>query len=319
MKRITVHEFGEPEMMRLEEASLPEAGPGQVVVAIKAAGVNPVDTYIRAGLYGARELPYTPGFDAAGVVETAGKGVTRFKPGDRVYTSGTLSGAYAGAALCLESQIHHLPERISFPQGASIGVPYATAYRALFQKAWATPGSTVLIHGATGGVGTAAVQLARAAGLLVIGTAGTEKGRDLARENGAHHVVEHGKPEHFKEVMDLTGGRGVDCIIEFLANVNLGGDLKILAKGGRVVVVGSRGSVEIDPRDAMGKDALVLGMSLFNATEAELNGIHAAIFAGLENGTLNPVVGLQFPLAGAAQAHHAVIEQKAFGKIVLVP
>lgn len=319
MKRITVQEFGEPEVMRLEDASLPEAGPGQIVVAIKAAGVNPVDTYIRAGLYGAKELPYTPGFDAAGVVETAGKGVARFKPGDRVYTSGTLSGAYAGAALCLESQIHPLPEKISFPQGASIGVPYATAFRALFQKAWAAPGETVLIHGATGGVGTAAVQMARAAGLLVIGTAGTKKGRDLARENGAHHVVEHGKPEHFKEVMELTGGRGVDCIIEFLANVNLGGDLKILAKGGRVVVVGSRGTVEIDPRDAMGKDALVLGMSLFNATEAELKGIHAAIFAGLENGTLNPVVGLQFPLAEAAQAHHAVMEQKAFGKIVLVP
>lgn len=319
MKRITVEEFGEPEVMRLEEASLPEAGPGQIVVTIKAAGVNPVDTYIRAGLYGAKDLPYTPGFDAAGVVETAGKGVARFKPGDRVYTSGTLSGAYAGAALCLESQIHPLPEKISFPQGASIGVPYATAFRALFHKAWAAPGETVLIHGATGGVGTAAVQMARAAGLLVIGTAGTKKGRDLARENGAHHVVEHGKPEHFKEVMELTGGRGVDCIIEFLANVNLGGDLKILAKGGRVVVVGSRGTVEIDPRDAMGKDALVLGMSLFNATEAELKGIHAAIFAGLENGTLNPVVGLQFPLAEAAQAHHAVIEQKAFGKIVLVP
>lgn len=319
MKRITVHEFGEPEVMRLEEASLPEAGPGQIVVTIKAAGVNPVDTYIRAGLYGAKNLPYTPGFDAAGVVETAGKGVARFKPGDRVYTSGTLSGAYAGAALCLESQIHPLPEKISFQQGASIGVPYATAFRALFHKAWAAPGETVLIHGATGGVGTAAVQMARAAGLLVIGTAGTKKGRDLARENGAHHVVEHGKPEHFKEVMELTGGRGVDCIIEFLANVNLGGDLKILAKGGRVVVVGSRGTVEIDPRDAMGKDALVLGMSLFNATEAELNGIHAAIFAGLENGTLNPVVGLQFPLAEAAQAHHAVMEQKAFGKIVLVP
>lgn len=319
MKRITVHEFGDPGVMRLEEASLPEAGPGQVVVRVKAAGVNPVDTYIRAGVYGARELPYTPGFDAAGVVESAGKGVAGFKPGDRVYTSGTLSGAYAGAALCLESQIHPLPDRVSFLQGAAVGVPYATAYRALFQKAGALPGNTVLIHGATGGVGTAAVQLARAAGLTVIGTAGSKKGRDLARENGAHHIVEHGRPEHFKEIMDLTGGRGVDCVIEFLANVNLGGDLKVLAKGARVVVVGSRGTVEIDPRDAMGKDAVVLGMSLFNATESELKGIHAAIFAGLENGTLNPVVGLQFPLVEAAEAHRTVIERKAFGKIVLVP
>lgn len=319
MKRITVHEFGEPGVMKLEEASLPEAGPGQVVVRVKAAGVNPVDTYIRAGVYGARELPYTPGFDAAGVVESTGKGVAGFKPGDRVYTSGTLSGAYAGAVLCLESQIHPLPERISFPQGAAVGVPYATAYRALFQKAGALPGNTVLVHGATGGVGTAAVQLARAAGLTVIGTAGSKKGRDLARENGAHHVVEHGRIEHFKEIMDLTEGRGVDYIIEFLANVNLGGDLKVLAKGGRAVVVGSRGTVEIDPRDAMGKDAAVLAMSLFNATEAELKGIHAAILAGLGNGTLNPVVGLQFPLVEAPEAHRTVLEQKAFGKIILVP
>ncbi|MBI5588251.1 MAG: NADPH:quinone reductase [Deltaproteobacteria bacterium] len=319
MLRIAVSEFGEPEVMKLEEASLPEAGPGQVVVSIKAAGVNPVDTYIRAGLYGTRELPYTPGFDAGGVVEAVGKGATRFKPGDRVYTAGTLSGAYAQFALCLESQVRALPEKITFSQGAAIGVPYATAYRALFQKARAVPGETVLIHGATGGVGTAAVQMARASGMVVIGTAGTKKGRDLARENGAHHVVEHGKPDHLKDVMEITGGRGVDCIIEFLANVNLGGDLKTLAGGGRVVVVGSRGAVEIDPRDAMGKDAVVLGMSLFNATETELKSIHAAIFAGLDNGTLNPVVGLQFPLAQAPEAHHAVMEQKALGKIVLVP
>lgn len=319
MKRITVREFGEPEVMKLEEASLPEAGPGQVVVSVKAAGVNPVDAYIRAGMYGAKDLPYTPGFDAAGVVESVGKGVQGFRPGDRVYTSGTLTGAYAGAALCLESQIHPLPERTSFMQGAALGVPYATAYRALFQKAGAVAAETVLIHGATGGVGTAAVQLARGAGLVVIGTAGTKKGRDLARENGAHHVVEHGRPEHFKDIMELTGGQGVDLVIEFLANVNLGGDLKVLAKGGRVVVVGSRGTVEIDPRDAMGRDAVIHGMSLFNATEADLKSIHAAITAGLENGTLNPVVGLQYPLKEAPEAHHAVMERKAFGKIVLVP
>jgi len=319
MKRITVHEFGDPEVMRLEDASLPEAGPGQIVVSIEAVGVNPVDTYIRAGLYGAKDLPYTPGFDAAGVVDAVGKGVERFKPGDRVYTSGTLSGAYAGAALCLESQLHLLPVKTSFAEGASVGVPYATAYRALFQKAGAAPGETVLIHGATGGVGTAAVQLARAAGLQIIGTAGSKKGRDLARENGAHHVVEHGRAEHFVEIMELTEGRGVDCVIEFLANVNLAGDLKILSKKGRIVVVGSRGTVEIDPRDAMGKDATVTGMSLFNASQGELASIHAAIFAGLDNRTLRPVVGMEYPLAEAPEAHHAIMERKAFGNIVLLP
>jgi NADPH:quinone reductase len=317
MKTIRVSEFGPPEVMKLTDAPAPVAGPGQVLVEVKAVGVNPVDSYIRAGIYGMRELPYTPGFDAGGVVKSAGAGVERFKPGDRVYTSGTLSGAYAEFALCLESQLHRLPERLTFAQGASLGVPYATAFRALFQRARVAPGETVLIHGATGGVGTAAVQLGRCNGLTVIGSAGTTEGRDLAMENGAHHVVEHNKPGHLKDVLDITGGRGVDCVIELLANVNLGVDLKVLAKGGRVVVVGSRGTVEIDPRDAMARDAVILGMSLFNATEMEISSAHSAIFAGLENGTLRPVVGQQMPLGEAPEAHHAIMEKKAFGKIVL--
>ncbi len=320
MKAIRIHQFGEPEVMKLEEVPDPQPGPGQVLVRVHAAGVNPVETYIRAGIYPNKpDLPYTPGADAAGIVEALGSGARHVAVGDRVYTSGTISGAYAEKALCQESQVHRLPERISFQQGASLNVPYSAAFRGLFQRARAVPGETVLVHGASGGVGIAATQFGRAAGLTVIGTAGTEDGRRLAEEQGAHHVLDHHNPKYLDQVMTLTEGRGVDVILELLANVNLGKDLGILTKGGRVVVIGSRGTVEINPRDAMSREAVILGMTLWNATEREVASIHAAIGAGLENGALRPVVGREMKLVEAPSAHRTVIESKAYGKIVLIP
>ncbi len=320
MKAIRVHEFGAPEVLRLEDVAEPSAGSGQVVVRVYAAGVNPVDTYIRAGAHAAKPpTPYTPGSDAAGTVEAIGEGVTTVAVGARVYVAGALTGTYAELALCEESQVHALPERITFAQGAGVFVPYATAYRALMQRARGVPGETVLVHGASGGVGTAAVQIARAAGFNVIGTGGTERGRQLVTEQGAHHVLDHRAPNYLEELMKLTNGRGVDVILEMLANVNLAKDLNVLAKGGRVVVIGSRGAVEIDPRAMMGRDSQILGMSLFNASAGELSSIHAALGAGLEAGTLNPIVGREFPLADAARAHEAVLEPGAHGKIVLLP
>jgi NADPH2:quinone reductase len=320
MKVIRVHEFGGPEVLHLEEAPDPNPGPGQVVVRLSAVGVNPVDTYIRAGLHAVRpSLPYTPGTDAAGTIEAVGEGVTRFAEGDRVYTGGTVSGAYAEKTLCLESQIHPLPAQISYAQGAAVNVPYTTAYRALFHRAQARAGEVVLVHGASGGVGSAAVQLARAAGMTIIGTGGTDEGRRLVKEQGADHVLDHHASGYLDQVLDLTGGRGVDVILEMLANVNLGKDLKILARFGRVVVIGSRGSVEIDPRAAMMRDANIVGMTLLNVSEDERAKIHAELVASLTNGALRPVVGREFPLAEAARAHEAVLEPGAYGKIVLIP
>jgi NADPH2:quinone reductase len=320
MKAIRVHEFGGPEVLRLEEVPTPRPGPGQVLVRMHAIGVNPIETYIRTGTYAYKPtLPYTPGNDGAGVVEDIGSDVNELKPGDRVYTARSVSGTYAEFALCTTEQVHPLPANISFGQGAAVGTPYATAYRGLFQRADAKSGETVLVHGASGGVGTAAVQLARARGLRVFGTAGSDEGSKLAREQGAHEVFDHHAPDHFEQIMKATGGRGVDVIVELLANVNLGKDLTILAKGGRVVVIGSRGRVEIDPRDAMQRDADIRGMVIPNTPPAEMASIHAALVAGLENGTLRPVIGKEFPLAEAAQAHRAVMEPGAFGKIVLVP
>jgi len=319
MKAIRVHEFGGPEVLRLEDVPELQPGAGQVVVRVAAVGVNPVETYIRAGTYAVKPaLPYTPGSDGAGTVAALGKGVTRFAVGDRVYLAGSVSGTYAELALCDESSVVPLPPKTSFAQGAALYVPYGTAYQALFHRARAHSGETVLVHGASGGVGIAAVQMARASGLRVTGTAGTDRGRKLVLAEGAHEVLDHAAPDHFEKALALTGGRGYDVIVEMLANVNLARDLTILARGGRVVVVGSRAPIEINPRDAMMRDGSILGMTLRNATPADLAAIHAALAAGLENGTLRPVIGQQIPLAEASRAHRAVMEPGAYGKIVLV-
>jgi NADPH2:quinone reductase len=318
MKAIRVHQFGEPDVLKLEDVPDPVAGPGQVVVRIRAAGVNPVETYIRKGIYGPKTFPYTPGSDGAGTVESVGAGVTRFKAGDRVYTAGSISGTYAEKAVCAESAVHPLPDRITYPQGAAIGVPYGTAWRAIFLKARPFPGEWLLIHGASGGVGIAATQLARPLGVTIVGTAGTEQGRKLVLDQGAHHVLDHTAAHYLDKAMALTGGRGFDAILEMAAHTNLGKDLTILAQNGRVVVIGSRGPVEINPRETMKRDASILGMTLMNATDRESAGTHAAIVAGLENGTLRPIVGAEMPLAQAPQAHEKVMASGAFGKIVLL-
>jgi NADPH2:quinone reductase len=309
--------------MKLEQVPDPTPGDGEVLVRIRAAGVNPVDTYIRAGQYARKPpLPYTPGSDGAGEVEAVGAGVSGFSRGDRVYIAGYGdrpggAGTYAELAVCTPSQLYKLPARTTFGQGAALGVPYATAFRSLFQRAAARPAETVLVHGATGGVGIATVELARAHGMFVIGTGGTEAGLKAAREHGADVVVNHRNAGYTDEIMKATGGRGADVIIEMAAHTNLGRDLTLLARGGRVVVVGSRGPVEVNPRDAMGRDAAILGMTLFNATDRDVAEIHAALIAGLSNGTLNPIVGREVPLADAANAHTAVMEPGALGKIVL--
>ena len=271
MKAIRVREFGPPEVMKLEDVPDPNPGAGQVVVKVEAAGVNPVDTYIRSGQYRPDlKLPYTPGQDAAGVITAIGADVKHRKVGQRVYVARSISGTYAEQVLCKEFQTHPLPEGISFGQGAAIGVPYGAAFRALFQRAHAVGGETVLVHGASGGVGIAAVQLASAAGLNVIGTAGYKDGLALVQAQGAHHVLNHHSTGYLDQIPSLTCGRGVDIVLEMLANVNLEKDLDVVATGGRIVVIGCRGRIEIDPRASMGKEASILGMTLFNASEKEL-------------------------------------------------
>src|SRR5713101_1769045 len=282
MKAIRVREFGAPEVMKLEETPAPKPEAGQVLVRVKAAGVNPADTYMRSGAYAIKPpLPYTPGMDAAGIIEAVGAGVAKFKPGDRVYTAHSVSGTYAEFVLALATQVHPLPEGISFVQGAGVYVPYGTAYHALHHFAKARAGETLLVHGASGGVGIAALQMARAMGLVVFGTAGTDRGLDLAKREGAHQVFDHTKAGYQDAVLQATTGRGVNVILEMLANVNLGADLKLLALNGRVVVIGSRGDVTITPRELMARRGSIHAFTLWAVTETEEREIHAGLIAGM--------------------------------------
>jgi NADPH2:quinone reductase len=318
MKAILVREFGDPEVLKLEEVQPPKPSAGQVLVRIHAAGVNPYDTYMRSGAYARKPpLPYTPGSDGAGVVEAVGEGVKKVKRGDRVYTTHTLSGAYAEYALALEQQLHPLPAKVSFSQGAGVWIPYGTAYHALHHVAKAHASETVLVHGASGGVGTAAIHIARSIGLTVLGTAGTPAGLEIVMREGAHQVFDHRKAGYQDEILKATANRGVDIILEMLANVNLAHDIKLLARDGRVIVIGNRGEVTINARELMARRASIRGFTIFDITPGEESDIHAGLVAGLENGTLRPVVGKELPLADAARAHKEILEPGAAGKIVL--
>ena len=240
-----------------------------------------------------------------------------------IYVSGTAEGkahgAYAQLAVCSPEQVHRLPNRISFSQGAGLFVPYVTAWRALFGRANTRAGDRVLIHGASGGVGSAATQFAVAAGATVIGTAGTDEGLAVVRAQGATHAVNHRSDGYLDQVTALTDGKGPDVILEMLANVNLDHDLTFVAPGGRIVVIGNRGRVEIDARKIMTKDISVFGLALWGIPADEVRRAHAAIIAGLDRGTLTPVVGIELPLAEAAEAHRRVMDPGAKGKIVLIP
>ena len=319
VKAIVVREFGGPERLRLEDVENPKPGPGEGLVKLEAIGVNPVETYLRSGNYTRRpELPWTPGTDGAGVVVEAGAGFPH-APGARVYLFGGRPGTYAQLCAVHASRAFALPGSLTFEQGAALGVPYGTAHRALFHHGGGKKGETVLVHGATGGVGVAAVQLARAAGLRVIGTGGGPEGVSFLKELGVDAALDHRGNFYLDEAVAFCGGRGPELIVEMLANVNLPEDMRVAAPRGRIVIIGSRGRVEIEPRAAMTKDLSVLGMSLSNLTDAERGELHGELGRLLAGGKVSPVIGRRFPLENAAAAHAAVMESGARGKIVLIP
>lgn len=309
MRAIVMTAFGGPDVLRFVEIPDPEPAYGQVRVRLYAAGVNPAEAYIRTGHYAffKPELPYTPGFDGAGIVETIGEGARGCKPGDRVFVSGLMArrhtGTYAEKVVCDADAVFPLPEGICFEAGAAIGFPGIAAYRALFQCAGLKPAEKVLVHGASGGVGTVAVQLARACGAFVIGTVGSPASMQTVRNLGAHAVLNHTTPGYLEALPDITGGTGPDVIVEMLADKNLENDMRVVGEHGRIVIVGSRGELNITPRLLMAKESRVMGMAIWHASPEEAAMAEAAVAAALRSGALHPVLGETFPLAEAAQAH----------------
>lgn len=308
----------------LAVAKLPALVPtaSEVLLRVLAIGVNPVETYIRSGTYGKplSEFPYTPGNDCAGIVAEIGPGVTKFKPGDRVYTIKTKTGAYAEYALADEKMVRPAPASLTDAEVAAIPTPFYTAYRTLFHRLNVRPGRTILVHGATGAVGVPALQMAKAHGLTVIGSAGTADGAAAIAPH-CHTVVMHGDGvKTVESVLAATGGAGVHYVAEMLGNVNLAWDLKMLRKGGAVCVVGSRGEVTITPRDIMRAEATVTGVMLYHATDEEFDETAAYIAAHVDAGVLKPLVGsVHVGLEAAPAAHEEVIDHKAGakGKVVI--
>lgn len=321
MQAIHVEQFGGPEVLQLKNNLIvPPLTPTQVLVRVMYTGVNPVETYIREGQYSRLpDLPYIPGSDAAGYVESVGIDVTGLNLGTRVFVTGRNSGAYAEFIVTEYSYVFPLHHRLSFAQGAALGVPYFTAYKALIMGAKAKPGERVLIHGASGAVGTAAVQIARSMGVVVFGTAGTKDGMDVVAKCGAHHVFNHNHKSYEKKMLEQTNNEGFDVIIEHLANINLGHDVQMLKRDARIMVVGCRGSVNINPRHLMLPEASIKGVTLQgNTTVAQYKEIGSAIVAGIEAGWVNPVINREYAMEEAQQVHYDIIHSKgAKGKLVL--
>jgi len=319
MKAIQVHQFGAPEVLQLEEVPDPIPGVGQVLIRVHAAGANPLDTYLRAGVKVGdytTPFPWTPGNDAAGTVAAIGEGVNKVKVGDRVYVQ-PLTGAYAELALCNEAQTYLLPTNISFPQASCINIACRTAYYSLFELAKATTGQVVLVHGASGSVGNAAIQLAVDAGLTVIGTAGSEAGMQLVQDLGAHHVFNHRQPDYLNQIRAVANG--LDIILEMAASSNLPKDIGLINPGGRIIVIGGGKPIEIDPVAIIGAGASIIGVRLSLIGDQLNQEIHAALYQKLENGKLCPVVDQEIPLAEAPRAHYEIERSGSLGKICLIP
>ena len=321
MKAMRAHQFGGPEQLRLEEAPDPQQQAGQITIRVRAAGINPADVVRLSGRLGSLPLPYIPGTDVCGEIESVGPGVSHLRLGDRVFGR-ALNGGYAEKTCLLTEEAIPLPANLSFEEGAAIPIPFYTAYHALHHKAAIKSGETVLVSAGGGGVGVAAVQLAKLAGARVITTVGSREKAGRISALGAHVAVNYKEQDFVAEVQKFTDQKGVDVIIENVAADNLAKDLIALAPKGRIVVIGTGTGKAADAMfpifPALFKDASVLGMSLINASAAipEMAASLARLFG---EGKLKAVVSKSYSLADAPKAIEDMMAARVFGKLVLTP
>jgi NADPH:quinone reductase-like Zn-dependent oxidoreductase len=303
MKAIVVHQYGGPEVLKLEEGPRPEPKEGEVLIRVIAAGVNPVDAYIRSGRYGTGKLPYIPGMDVAGVIEKVGANVKQFKAGEPVYAylSFQEQGGYAESCIAKETEVSRKPKNISFEQAAAVPLAATTAWQALIDTAKLEAGQTVLIHGGSGGVGHFAIQIAKARGAKVIATASTGN-QDFLKQLGADQAIDYSKTK-FEDVV-----KDVDVVLEATRSDSMARSYGVVKKGGFIVSITGRP----DPAE-LEKHGLS-GSSLMVHPDAH---VLEELTKLIEAKKLTPIVSQTFPLADASKAHQQIETRHTRGKIVL--
>ncbi|MBW4089591.1 MAG: NADPH:quinone oxidoreductase family protein [Proteobacteria bacterium] len=323
MKAMVCEAFGGPEVLALREVpDPPQPGAGEIQLRLRARGVQYVDVLMLAGKYQFRpDPPFIPGSEAAGEVLAVGPGVTRFRPGDQVMSRHRL-GAFAERANAPESACDPVPQGLSLEQAGVFRAAHATAYHALLQRGRLAAGETVLIHGAAGGIGIAAIQVAKLFGATVIATASTEAKRAACLEEGADHAIDY-RGGFLDQVKALTGGHGVDIVYDPIGAAVTEESLRTLAWGGRLLILGFLGGGPATIRSnyllIKGIDAIgvrIGGLAEANPALAEANAHALAEFAAA--GQLRPRISHRFPLDQAAAAVQAVIDRAVIGKAVLV-
>ena len=322
MKAIIFKQLGGPEVLEPQDIPKPEIRPGKVLVKNHAIGINFADTLFRQGQYvSTPKLPDTPGMEASGVVEAVGDGVENLKPGARVAYLGIK--AYAEYGLASAAQVIPLPDYISFEQGAAFPIQTLTAYHMLHTAHRTTPGQTVLVHSAAGGVGVVAVQLAKAAGARVIGTVSSAGKAEVVKSFGADAVVNYATGDFSAEVLKLTNNRGVDLILDAVGEPTLKPGLRCLAPFGHLILFGRAGGIP-EPLNLMAlfeKSLKVSGFVLYtvSAQPKLMRDSLEACFKLMQEGKLRLLIGESFPLAQAAEAHRKMESRQSTGKLLLIP
>ena len=323
MKAIVFAELGGPEVLALADVPRPEARPGMVLIKNHAIGVNFADTRFRQGTYAVKpKLPDTPGLEAAGVIEAVGDGVATLRPGSRV--AAFASKSYAEYCLASASMVLPLPEFVSFADGAAFLIQGLTAYHLLHTADSTGPGRTVLVHSAAGGVGLAAVQLAKVAGARVFGTVSSDAKATLVKQSGADAIINYASEKFADEVLRLTDGRGVDLILDAVGKPTFAEGLRCLAPLGHLILYGRAGGSP-EPLDVSGlsaKSQKVSGFMLPTVTRGFPDKTRESAercFALMREGRLRLHVGKTFPLAQAAEAHRYLESRQSTGKLLLVP
>ncbi|CAI4222198.1 unnamed protein product [Auanema sp. JU1783] len=318
MRAAVINKFGPAENIEIcSNVAIPKiTEPNQILIKVEASGVNPVDTYIRSGNYNKLpQLPYTPGRDGAGVVNQVGSAVTKVRPGDRVWFTLPTTGSAAEYALT-SSNVFCLPDCLTFAEGSRLGIPFMTAYRALVLRGQAKKGDKILIHGASGSVGVAAVQLANMYGMIVVGTAGSGDGLNLVKKLGAQNVFNHRSGSYVNEIKEKYP-EGFDLILEMAAHINLSHDLGLLKKNGRIGVIGCRGDVNISPRQLMSSETTIFGVMLGHSTPEEFEQMGLEI-TSLLNSECKPLVSRVYALDEISKAHeHIINNDTTLGSITL--